>query len=408
MNSNLKCQVCSSSKLTEILDLGHHPPSDAFLAEDALTKPEVTYPLRLFICDACHLVQLSYAVDPNILFGETYVYMSGVNTFLKKHLQSISGYLVKKFNLTDKHLAIDIGSNDGTLLEGYLPAKVKVLGVDPSSVADVAIKKGIPTIKDYFNEDLARKISNERGKAKIITATNIFAHIKELHSFVAGVKLLLDDDGVFLTESHYLLDMVTKLQYPEIYLEHLRYYSLESLINLFDHFGMSVFHAERVATHGGSIRVLACKNGAYPVSDSVKTLLDEEKKFNLNSHKTLFGFRDRVNTQRNTLMALLWSLKSKGAKIVAVPAPAKGSTLLNFCRIGPDLIDYAAEKSEKKIGKYTPGTHIIIRDESQIFKDQPDYLLLLSWDIKDILVPKLRESGYHGKIILPIPTPEII
>src|SRR3989344_281608 len=199
----LKCQVCTCTNLSEILDLGHHPPSDAFLNEEELNGKEIFYPLKVFFCENCKLVQLNYVVDPKALFGKKYIYMSGANTFLKNHLQSFAEYLAKKFNLKENDLTIDIGSNDGTLLEGYSRYKPRILGIDPSDVANEALKKGIQVVKDFFNEESARKILKKHGKAKIITATNVFAHVKELHSLVNGVKLLLADGGVFVTESHY-------------------------------------------------------------------------------------------------------------------------------------------------------------------------------------------------------------
>ena len=403
----MNCQVCSSKDLYEVLDLGHHPPSDKFLSEKDLEQPEIFYPLKILFCDGCKLVQLSYVVDPKVLFGESFIYRTGFNNQLKNHFQKMAEGLGKKFSLNGGDLVIDIGSNDGTLLSFY-PKGAKVLGIDPSSVADIAIQNGIPTIKDFFNLDLARKASEEYGKAKIITCNNTFAHVKELGSVVDGVRLLLDDKGVFVTESHYLLDLVLNLQHSEIYLEHLRYYSLESLINLFKKFGMEVFDAERIESHGGSIRAFACKKGAYPVSENIQKVLDQENRNRLNEKTTLEQFREKVFDNKIKLNLLLSKIKSEGSKIVGIGAPAKGNTILNFCNIDNTILDYCVEKSDLKIGKYTPGTHIKVVEEARIFKDQPEYALLLTWDIKDIIIPKLRAAGYKGKFIVPVPEPKII
>lgn len=403
----MKCQVCESERLYEVLDLGYHPPSDDFLTEERLNEGETLYPLKVVFCEDCKLVQLSNAVDPKVLFTENYVYRSASNKQFVEHARPLVDRLIKQFNLTENDFVIDIGSNDGTLLEGYLPYKVKILGVDPSRVAKIAIENGIPTINEFFNGNSAKIILEKYGRAKVITGLNVFAHVKELFSLIKGVKLLLEDLGVFINESHYLLDMVQKLQYDEIYHEHLRYYSLEALINLFNRFDMDIFYAERTPNQGGSILIFACKKGAYPISDSVTSILQEETKYNLNSRETFNDFRNRVEETRRKLENLLSEIKTKGHSIVGIGAPAKGTTLLNYCKIDSTILDYLVETNELKVGKYSPGTHIKILDESIIFREKPEYALILSWNIKDKIVPKLRDKGFKGKIIVPNPEPYI-
>ena len=404
----MKCEICSSTNLYEVLDLGHQPPSDSFLSEEKLNESETLYPLKVFFCEDCKLVQLNYAVDPKILFTDQYIYTSTSNKPLLVHMKSLVDRFVNEFKLTDKDLVIDIASNDGALLQEFSKYNVKILGVDPASVADIAIKNGIPTIKDFFDEKLAESILNKYGKAKMITGLSLIPHAKELASIINGIKLLLDDSGIFLAESHYIVDMIEKLQYDAIYHEHLRYYSVTALVNLFNRFDMDVFYAERIPTHGGSIRILACKKGAYPISDSVRSLLENEKQINLNSHETFDNFRNRVNNSRNKLRAILYDVKSKGYRIVGIGAPAKGTTLLNFCKIDSGILDYLVETTELKIGKYSPGMHIKILPESKLIEDQPEYALLLPWNIKDDIIPKLRTKGYKGKIIVPNPEPSVI
>ena len=404
----IRCEICSSSNLYEVLDLGYQPPSDAFLSEEKLNESETFYPLKVFFCEDCKLVQLSYAVDPKILFTDGYIYTSASNKPLLIHMKSLAEKFVKEFNITEKDLVVDIASNDGALLQEFTKYNVRILGVDPSSVADIAIKNGILTIKDFFNEALAKLILKSQGKAKLITGLSLIPHAKELASIIKGIKLILDDKGVFLAESHYLADMIEKLQYDAIYHEHLRYYSVTALVNLFNRFDMDVFHAERIPTHGGSIRILVCKKGAYPISNSVKSLLEEEEKSNLNSHESFDNFRKKVNDNRGKLNMILHDVKSKGHRIVGIGAPAKGTTLLNFCKIDSSKLDYLAETSELKIGKYSPGMHIKILPESKLFEDKPEYVLLLPWNIKDDIIPKLRKNGYSGKIIVPNPEPQII
>ncbi len=403
----MACFICKTEKLTPILNLGHQPPSDAFLKSEDLRKPEVTYPLNLVRCEVCSLVQLDYAIDPNILFRD-YVYNTGTNNQLKVNFKSLVDAVVERFRLTGADLAIDIGSNDGTLLKNYLPYGVKILGIDPSSVSVIAIREGVPTIISFFNEATAQKVVAEHGKAKMITATNVFAHVADLDSFMKGVTTLLAPDGVFVSDSGYLLDLITELQYDSIYHEHLRYYSLKPLLRLFHDHGLEIFDVERIPNHGGSIRVFGGKKGAYPISPNVQTLLQLEEKNGLSAPETFSAFAHRVAQSRLSLQTIIFDIKREGKRIVGIGAPAKGNTLLNFCRFGPDSIDYLVEKSELKIGLFTPGSHIPVVDEAKMFEEQPEYGLLLSWNLAEELIKKLRAKGYRGKFIVPSETPTIL
>lgn len=403
----MKCQICLGTKLHKFLSLGHQPVPDVFLTEEELNGPETYFPLDVYFCEDCNLVQIGYVVDPNLLFKE-YYYNTGTNKSLRRNFKKIVDLVVKRFSLSHGDLAIDIGSNDGTLLRNYKNYGIKVLGIDPSSVADLAIKNGIPTVKDFFNETVAEQIVKENGYAKIITATNVFAHVDKLNSFVNGVTKLLTKDGVFITESHYLLDMITQLQYDSIYHEHLRYYSLKPLMYIFNKYNMDIFDAERITTHGGSIRVYACRKGSRKISINVKKLVNLENKNGLYVRDTYDKFKSKVLSNKFELQTILLKLKKKGKRIVGVGAPAKGNTLLNYCDINADILDYIIETSALKIGKFTPGMNIPVVDESKLFSDQPDYAILLSWNLKDMLIHKLKRSGYKGKFVVPNPTPKII
>ncbi len=403
----MECQICSNEKLHKFLFLGEHPPSDRFLDKNQLDKPEPKYPLGVFFCENCSLVQLGFAVPPEILFTDSFVYTSGSSGELVKNFFSLVDKLTQKFNLNSNDFAVDIGSNDGTLLSNY-PEKIKVLGVDPSEASKLAVQKGIPTQRTFFNEKIAEKIVLEHGKAKIITATNVFAHVKELDSFMKGIKTLLADDGVFVEESHYLLDMIQKMEYDSIYLEHLRYYSLKPLIKLFELYGMQVFDAERISTHGGSLRVYACKKNAYNISDNISKILNEEKKAGLHEKKTFDEFAEKVSETKFKLREILLKIKKENKSIAGIGAPAKGNTLLNYCKIDSSILDYLAERGSLKVGKFSPGMHLKVVDEKQVFEDQPDYALLLAWNLKNIIIPKLKEKGFKGKFIIPNPEPHIL
>ena len=404
-----ECQVCNSNKLYKFLSLGHQPPSDGFLTEEKLREPETHHPLDLYFCEDCNLVQLGYAVDPSILFTESFIYTTGSSKELVDNFHSLVENIVNMFNLSLEDFVIDIGSNDGTLLENYLQYNIKVLGIDPSKAAELAIKKNIPTLLRFFDEDTAKDVLREYGKAKIITATNVFAHVKELDSFMNGVKLLLDDNGVFIEESGYLPDLISKTEYDAIYAEHLRYYSLKPLIHLFDRFGMDVFDAEKITTHGGSLRVFSCKKGDFPISENVSKLLKEEEMLGYYSREIYDAFTQKVLSNRESLRSILFNMKSQGNTIVGIGAPAKGNTLLNFCKIGRETLDLLLEKENLKVGMYSPGMHIKVVEESVLFDEYSHaHALLLSWNLKDIIVPKLREKGFKGKIIVPVPTPHIL
>ena len=404
----MACYICEKNSLTEILDLGDHPPPLILLSENEVkNKTESMFPLKLFLCNNCGLVQLENAVDPELLFRE-YSYTSSASTEFKNHLHDFAKYLVKKFGLNKNDLVIDIASNDGTLLEGFLPFGVKVLGIEPSTVAKLAERKGVITVNDFFDENVAKTILDKWGKAKVITATNVFAHIHKLDSLMKGIKLLLDDNGTFVSENHYLMDLIEKLEYDTIYHEHLRYYGLHQLVKLFEKYGMIVYDVERISTHGGSIRVFSSLKNKNEVNSSVISLLDKENDMGLASKQTLTSFADRVRENKSELLSLLNKLRSEGKKIVGISAPARSCTILNYCKIDSALLDYITESSPLKIGKYTPGSHLLIKDDSLLIDEQPDYALLLSWHLKDSIIPKLRQNGFKGKFIIPLPKPHIL
>lgn len=404
----MKCQVCESFNVFKFLSLGNQPVPNHFLNDEDLEKPEQIFPLEIFFCNDCSLVQLGYAVDPKILFTDDFLYTTGSNKELVENFRLLVQKLVKDFDLSKKDFAIDIGSNDGTLLENYLPFGVKVLGIDPSKAAKMAVKKNVPTMFEFFNEQTAENILKEYGLARIITATNVFAHVKEIDSLMKSIKILLKEDGVFVEESHYILDLVSKMQYDSIYSEHLRYYSLKSLICLFEKFGLEVFDAQRIPNHGGSLRVFAGYKGQHKKSKNIEKILKEEKAAGIYSKKKYILFAKKVSQNRDKLRNLLLKIKKSGKRVVGIGAPAKGNTLLNYCNLDTGLIDYIVEKQGMKIGKFSPGMHIKILDETKLLSDQPDYGLLLSWNLKDIIIKKLRENGFKGKFIIPIPKPAIV
>ena len=403
----MQCYICSSNNLTNFLNLGNHPPPLNFVTKERLLDSNETFPLQVYFCNSCGLVQLGDAVDPKIMFKQ-YLYTSGISTAFRDHLESFTEKLVDRFSPNKDDLVIDIASNDGTLLQFFKNSGLRVLGVEPSNIADIAKKNGIHTVNDFFNETIAKQILDDNGQAKIITITNAFAHIKDLDSLMNGVKILLKEDGVFVSESQYLVDIIEKLEYDTIYHEHLRYYCLKPLIQLFEKYNMEVFDCERISSHGGSIRVYASLKGKFTKSDNVKNIIDYEDKLKLSEIETYQAFAKKIYENKNKLIALLSKIKADGHNIVGISAPARSSTILNFCNINSENLDYIAEKSTLKIGKFTPGSHIKVVDDNQLVLDQPDFALLLSWHLSDSIVAKIRDDGFKGKIILPLPEPKII
>lgn len=401
------CQICNNPELEPILFLGYLPPVNKMHKIGERPIEESGYPAQLLYCPQCHLTQLGLIVDPRVLFPPEYPYTSSTTKILRENFAELYKECTNLIELKANDLVIDIGSNDGNLLSNFKDSH-KVLGVTPEEIGKIAIQRGIPTIIDYFNNNVVEKILSENGQAKIITATNVFAHIENINEIVRCIKRLLTEDGVFISESHYLLPLIETLQYDTIYHEHLRYYSLHSLGYLLKAHGLEVFHAKRIPTHGGSIRVYAARTGKYPVKDTVVKILEEEKLVVLNK-ENLLKFKARVVISKLELNSLLKDIKKRGDRVYGISAPSRASTLINYAGIDDGILDCVVEiKGSHKIGKYMPGTLIPVVEESALFKDQPEYALLLSWHIADELMPKLKQKGFKGKFIIPLPSPRIV
>ncbi|MBZ0310696.1 MAG: methyltransferase domain-containing protein, partial [Anaerolineae bacterium] len=309
-------------------------------------------------------------------------------------------------DLKPDDLVVDVGSNDGTLLSNFTAHRV--LGIEPTLQSQLAIERGIPSIMAFFTKETAEKAAAEHGKAKVITATNVFAHIENVHDIVNGILALLADDGMFISESHYLIGLLETVQYDTIYHEHLRYYSLHSIQYLLNKHGLEVFHVRRIPTHGGSIRVYAARRGQYAVRDSVQEILDAEAALGTDEHM-FDAFKRQVVLSKVQLYALLSDIKTQGGRVYGIGAPSRASTLINYTGLDNGIIEAVMEvPGSHKIGKYMPGTLIPVLPETRLFEDQPEYALLFSWHIADELMPKLTAKGFKGDYIIPLPTPRIV
>ena len=401
------CQVCDSTDLERIVFLGFLPPVNQMRTQGTTPHEQPAYPALLLRCRKCQLVQLGLVVDPAILFPPEYPYSSGTTKILRENFAELYVDSQRVRTLAPTDLVVDVGSNDGTLLSNFTAHRV--MGIEPSDMGKLAASRGIPTHIAYFGPAAAAAVRGQHGPAAIVTATNVFAHIEDVHEIVSSIVSMLDDKGVFISESHYLLDLIETLQYDTIYHEHLRYYSLHALRHLLGMHGLEVVRVKRIPTHGGSIRVYAARPGAYPVDGSVREALDAEERFGLLGDEAFAEFRRRVTNSKLEIMSLLKGLKEKGKRIVGIGAPSRASTLVNYLAIDDGILDAVLEvPGSYKVGKYMPGTLIPVVDEGMLFTAQPDYALLLSWHIADELIPKLRAKGFKGGFIVPLPTARIV
>lgn len=403
------CQICGSSDLEPIMSFGHIAPCDSLIWPEQLKKGETLYPLNLLHCNECSLAQIDYVVDPEELFFPEYPYRSGITSTLVNNLRSTGPTVVDRFNISKDTMAVDIGSNDGTLLSGFKDLGMKVLGIEPTNIAKIANEDGIETIMEFFTEDTATKILESHGEASVITAANMFAHVADLGGLIKGAEKLLSKNGLFVTESHYLLDLIDTVQYDSIYHEHLKYYSLHSITKLFDYYNFTVVDVDRINNYGGSIRVYAMKGKGHPVSNRILELTEYEKSRGIYSKEIFSDFVKKVKKSKKDLKLLINQVAKNNHQIAGIGSPGRAATLLGYCNIDTDDVSYIAEQSTSlKLGLFMPGVHIPILDEKKLFEEQPEYALMLSWHYWKPIVKKLREKGLKSKIILPLPEVTIL
>ena len=403
------CRLCGGENPTLALSLTPTPPANAFVAAERLDEPQETFPLDVFFCEDCAHVQLLDVVDPRILF-ENYVYVSGTSPVFVKHFEDYAAQILARYSPPGGSLAVDIGSNDGTLLRFFKDAGLKVQGIDPATdIAAQATKDGIDTIAGFFTPELAARIRQQKGPAAVIAANNVFAHADNLAGIVEGIRHLLAPDGVFVFEVSYLVDVFEKTLFDTIYHEHLAYHSVGPLKRFFAANGMEITDAARVDSHGGSLRcVVRHQGGPHPVDASVARLVALEESLGLHQAQALKDFAARIDRLKEELSSLLRRLKAKGKSIAGFGAPAKATTLMYHFGIGPGLLDFIVDDSPLKQGLYSPGMHIPVVPSTAIEDNKPDYLIILAWNFAPSIMEKhasFRQSGGH--FIVPLPTLEI-
>jgi len=403
------CQITGNRNLFEAIDLGFQPPCGTLLTEKMLRDPETYYSLRLMICPESGLGQLDYVLGSKLCFPVNYPYRPGISVPLREHMERFVDDILSRNKLEAGSLIVDVGSNDGTLLSFFKKRQMKILGVEPTNMAKVANKAKIKTIQKFFTKTVARDIVKKYGRAKIITMTNVFAHMATLGEVMRGISVLLDKDGAVISESQYLLDVFEGNQFDEIYHDHIRIYSLKSLVKLFPYYGMEVFDARRVSTREGSIQIFAGWKGKHPISPEVKKLLKVEEDAGLFDPKAWATFRERVAVQKEQFLNLLQKIKRKGLSIVADSCPTRGVVLLNYYGLDKITVPYVAQlPGTEKVGKYIPGTHTPIVSNGILLKDKPDYVLILAWHYSDYIIKNWRAAGIKSKFIIPLPKFKIV
>ena len=400
-----RCQISGAKDLKTILSLGYLPPVNKLKKIDSLLCEDIFFPAELVFSKKSKLVQLKTIVKKEILFPKEYPYTSSTTKILRENFKELYKDCKKIVNISSNDLIIDIGSNDGNLLNNFKDNH-RVLGITPENIGKIAIKKGINTLQRYFDKTTSDLVLKKFGKAKIITATNVFAHIENVNLLMKNLLKILKNDGIFICESHYLVSLINSIQYDAIYHEHLRYYSLTSLKYLFNKYGMEIIDAKKINTHGGSIRVYAARKKRFEIHKSVTKILNFEKRF-LN-WKTFINFKKNVVQSKLNLYSILKKLKNKNKKIYGIGAPSRASTLINYVGLDENIIDCVLEiEGSYKIGSYIPGKKIPILSEKKLYNDPPDFVILFSWHIASELKLNLRKKGYKGKFIIPLPQPKI-
>jgi SAM-dependent methyltransferase len=407
MSNASKCRICDSPHLEKILSLGEMPLTAAFVRKEDLSRPEPLFPLNLAFCRCCGLVQLLETVPADKIFGANYPYFSSFCAALLEHARKHAEKLIESRHLNSRSFVVELASNDGYLLKNFVERGIPVLGIDPSEGPALAAKKaGIPTLCTFFNAELARESALAR-RADVIIANNVLAHVADLHGFVKGIRLLLKDDGVAVLEMPYVRDLVDHREFDTIYHEHLCYYSATALDGLFRMHSLFLNHAERIAIHGGSLRIYV--EPQENASQEIRALLEAEVRDKVQHIDYYRDFAQRVEQIRDQLRALMAGLKRQGARIAAYGAAAKGAILLNYCGMGAETIDFVADRNTHKQGLFMPGQHIPVVAPSELLARKPDFVLLLTWNFADEILEQQSEYRRRGgHFIIPIPQPTVV
>jgi len=406
----MKCRHCNQKLEHKFLDLGFAPPSNAYLTADQLNKAEYYFPLRLFVCEGCWLVQTEDFADAEQLFTEDYAYFSSTSSSWLKHAKNYYGMIVEKLNLNHENFVVEIASNDGYLLKNFVDGGISCLGIEPTeSTGRAAERIGIPVIHEFFGESLASTLEEDGKQADLIIGNNVYAHVPDINDFTRGLKKLLKPEGTITLEFPHIMKLLEFCQFDTVYHEHFSYLSLYSVEQIFKKCGLRIYDVEELSTHGGSLRIYGCHvDDKRNTELGVAALLQEEKINGLRSLSYYYEFQSKVESIKNDLLMFLINSKNENKKIVGYGAAAKGNTLLNYAGIKSDLLPVIYDAAPSKQGKYMPGSHIEIKPPQDLMDDIPDCVLILPWNIKEELKGQLERDGIYTQFVTVIPTLEII
>jgi SAM-dependent methyltransferase len=403
------CRFCSTPLTHTFCDLGMSPLSNSYIAADELQATEPFYPLHAYVCSECFLVQLDEFESPQEIFSD-YAYFSSFSDSWLEHSKNYTLLMQSRLGLDASSQVVEIGSNDGYLLQYFVDAGIPVLGVEPAAnVAAVAMDKGIPTIVKFFGIETAKEMADADQQADLVLGNNVLAHVPDINDFVAGMAIVLKPDGVITMEFPHLLQLMQNNQFDTIYHEHFSYLSLLSVEQIFARHGLQIFDVDELPTHGGSLRIYARLAGNEPVSDNITALRKTEADAGLSNLDTYAAFGEKAQETKRKLLEFLVTAKRDGKRVAAYGAPAKGNTLLNYCGVRQDLIDFTVDRSPAKQNRFLPGTHIPVYAPEKISDAKPDYVLILPWNIKEEIMDKMHHiRDWGGKFVVPIPVVEVL
>jgi len=410
MTTSLACRFCATPLRHLFCDLGMSPLSNAYVRPEALQQMEPFYPLTVYVCERCFLVQLPAYETPENIFSD-YAYFSSYSDSWLEHVRRYAAMMMERFRFDARSLVMELASNDGYLLQYFAAAGVPVLGIEPArNVAVEAEKKGIPTLVKFFGVETARQLVAEGRRADLLLGNNVLAHVPGINDFVEGMRIVLAPAGIITMEFPHLVRLIEGNQFDTIYHEHFSYLSLHAVEQLFAAHDLALFDVEELPTHGGSLRIYAQHaGGLHPVNARLQALRDAERAFGIDRMETYDSFGEQVRQTKRRLLAFLLQARDEGQRVVGYGAPAKGNTLLNYCGIRTDLLDYTVDRSPHKQGLFLPGTRIPIHAPEKVRETRPDYLLILPWNLREEIVGQMahiREWG--GRFVIPIPTVEVL
>jgi 2-polyprenyl-3-methyl-5-hydroxy-6-metoxy-1,4-benzoquinol methylase len=399
------CRFCNFNLNKIFVDLGESPLANSFVKKEQIST-EKLFPLCAYVCENCLLVQLEEIESPENIFSE-YAYFSSYSDSWLKHAEDYVETIIARFPIDKNSLVIEIASNDGYLLQYFQEKKIQILGIEPAeNVAKKAIEKNIPTITKFFNSRIASQLSQDKKLADLIVGNNVLAHVPNLNDFIRGLKIILKPKGIITLEFPHLLQLIKFNQFDTIYHEHFSYFSLISLEKIFLFHKLQIFDVEEITTHGGSLRIFVThlENKSNNITKNVNRILNKEKKFGLDNMSKYLEFSKNVESIKNQLNNFFKNIKKTSEKVVCYGAAAKGNTLLNYCKIGKDMIEYVVDRSEYKQELYLPGSHIPIKSPEEIIKTKPDYVLILPWNLKNEIMDQMKIiREWNGKFVIPIP-----